>query len=398
MRNRCPLSLLVLFPLVTLLVAPLPTFGQESPETEYVPEKDGSPASANRAEEGWDGALSLGANLSMTSNQGVVGQTDGFSALFGLSTNGALEFVSGDHELHNTLTLTENFAQTPQLDRFVKNQDSLVAQSLYNYFFLPWTGFFGRADVETTVFETNNVTPEPASYVVTRNDGSQETFDDFDQLKVADAFSPTSLGQSAGVFVKPVRLDQFQLTSRFGLGARETLADGVLIIEDDPGTDPIEATELSSVFQGGFEVFLGFEGTFETQRISYSAGATGLLPIVNNDPENRDPFELFRTGVVGSVNFNAFEWLSINYNLKVLRDVQLVDETQVQNNLMLTLNYSLIERSKTKKTKTTEEKLQEATERAEKAEERVQKLEQKVETLEQGDGEGSDDGSSDDAK
>lgn len=363
-------------------------------ETEYVP---GDHPEQSEAEiEGWNGQLSIGGNVNLSSNQNVVGETDGFTALLGLSTNGALEYNSGSHQWENSLTLNESFARTPSLGQFVKNTDTLAVESLYQYYFLPWSGMFGESTFETTLFTTNNVTSEPRDYVVTSPDGSQETFTGFERFELGGPLQPTSISETAGLFVKPVRETPFTLTLRGGIGARETLAQGVRAVDDNPDTDPIEVTDLRNVYQAGLEAFVGAKGELPERHISYRLGASGLLPILNNDAEDRGPVELFRYGLTGQVSFDALEWLSINYNMRILRDPQLIERTQVQNNVLLSLKYALIEAREPEKDEepSTEEKLEQMRKRAEEAESRVEELENKLED----DEEEKDDATAEDAE
>ncbi|MFB6375503.1 MAG: hypothetical protein ABEN55_20835 [Bradymonadaceae bacterium] len=282
-----------------------------------------------------------------------------------------MNYTAGSHKWDNSLTINEGFARTPSLDQFVKNTDTLAAETLYQYYFLPWSGIFGESTVETTVFTTNNVTAEPSNYLVTRADGTEQTFSNTTQLQLGGPLEPTAFSESAGFFVKPVRETPFTLMVRTGIGARETFADGVLAVKDNPETDPIEVSELSNVYQGGLEAFVGAEGAFPERKISYKIGAHGLLPVINNDDENRSSVQLFRYGVNGEVTFDAFDWLSISYNAKVLRDPQLIEETQVQNNLLLNVKYSIIE------PREPEKKAEEPS-----AEEKLEKMRQRVEELE----------------
>ena len=381
--------------LVAISLGVVPATVHAEDETEYVPGEQ--PAKSDDEVEGWNGKLALGANVNLSSNQDVVGETDGFTALLGLSTNGALEYNSGAHQWESNLLLNESFARTPSLGEFVKNTDTLALESLYQYYFLPWSGAFGEATFETSLFTTNNVTAEPRDYVVARTDGTEERFNQIGTFELAGPLDPTSVSESAGIFVKPVRKTPFTLVIRGGIGARETLAQGVRAVDDNPDTDVIEVTELRDVYQAGAEAFAGAQGEFPERDITYKIGGTGLLPLLNNDPQDRGAVELFRYGLTGQVNFNVFEWMSINYNARILRDPQLIEKTQVQNNLLLTVKYSLIEAREPEgeKPPTTEEKLKMMQQRAEEAEGRVEELEKRVDELE-GDENGGDDADGED--
>ncbi len=362
----------------TVLTVASPAHAQNDTEPELV--EDDQTQRAQESIDGWNGRLAIGGNLNATSNDDVVGETDGFSALFGLNTTGALNYVSGPHELQNTLNISESFARTPSIGQFVKNNDSFTLDSLYQYFFLPWSGAFGQASLETSLFTTNSVTAESRDYIVQRTDGTTDTFDQIDTFELASPLSPTTLSETVGLFVKPVRETPFTLSVRAGVGARETFAADVLAVDDQEGTEPIEVTELRDVFQGGAEAFAGAEGTFPDRKISYEIGLQGFLPVINNSAGDRSPVELFRYAANGVVSFDAFEWMSLSYNARILRDPQLIERTQIQNNVLLNFSYSIIEPREPEEDQEPTD-LEKARQRAEEAEQRAERLEEQLEAM-----------------
>lgn len=293
-----------------------------------------------------DATLSTAASVSLTSNKDVVGEIDGFSTLFSLGVTGGLTYINGAHLWQNTLTVNEAWARTPTLDQFVKNNDDLDYESLYNYFILKWFGPFARFNLQTSVFDTTVVTAEAKDYVITRNDGTTDTLTGVTEVPLSSSLEPTTFNESIGLFAEPVRSDPLIWKIRIGAGARETLADGVLAVKDDDSTDAIELTELSDVYQGGLEAFTGVEGKLSDGRFTYRAGASALLPFLNNDSQDRTAIDLLRWGLHAGLEASVVEWLSVNYSLNVLKDPQLLDVAQVQNNVLLTFKYTLIKPDK----------------------------------------------------
>lgn len=287
--------------------------------------------------------LSLNAGAALTQNKDVVGGIDGFSTLFSLGVSGGLIYTNGLHSWQNSLTIDESWARTPALKEFVKNNDQLELESLYNYFLLEWFGPFARLSLTTAIFDTEIVTAEPEVYAITRLDGTVETRT-ATSLKLAESLEPLTLNQSFGLFAEPVRTNPLRWKLRIGAGARETFANGVLAIKDDADTkNIIEAVELDDVFQAGIEAFTGAEGKFDGGRFTYAVGATALMPFLNNDEQDRSTIDLLRWGLRADVTVAVTEWMGLNYGLKVLHDPQLLDAVQVQNNLLLTFKYTLIE-------------------------------------------------------
>lgn len=371
---------LVIPGLLTLLFAP-PVRTQTDEAVVDDPEK--VRAEADEEERNWEGVLTIGGNVNITSNQDVVGQNDGLYEVLGLTVNGETTYSNRPDEFRGTLDINETYARTPSIGEFVKNTDSVDAEGIYNRYFLPWSGGFGRLAVETTIFENYNVTGSPRAYRIVRPDGSEATRSAVRRFRLSDPFKPTSLNQSVGAFAHPYESTPFTFRARLGFGARETFSSGVLVTDDDSETSELDVRELESVYQGGLQAFLGADGTFPSQNLTYEVGATTLLPVLNNDRQDRSAVELTRVGVAAGLTFGAFEWLSSSYRLEVTRDPQLIDETQIQHNVLLTLKYDVITRRDEDTGPTTEEKLDEAQNRIKSLEERIQQLEQ--------DDEGADD-------
>lgn len=327
-----------IWPAVSLLIGlaiSSPGFAQNAPEEEL--------PSPTGLDPGWNASLSINGNASFTSQQDVVGQTDGTSALLGLSLSGESTFVSGNHEWLSSLAIEESFARTASLPEFVKNSDSVVLDSLYQYYFVDWAGVYGHGAAQTSIFANNRVTGSPTDYRVVRPGGEVQVFRDETRFRMTDPFVPTSIDESAGAFVKPIRREKVTVAVRSGLAARQTLTGDALVADDSGETPEVDLEELSDVFQGGFELFAGVSGKFPERRFDYRLGVTGFLPVVDNDVEDRSPTELARIGVNGKLTFQAFDWLGASYGLQVVRDPQLVDETQVTNNLFLNLSYTLVD-------------------------------------------------------
>ncbi|MDB4973339.1 MAG: hypothetical protein JWN48_1680 [Myxococcaceae bacterium] len=281
--------------------------------------------------------FTLAANLNVASNRAVVGQLNGNSVLFGASALASVSYLRERHEWLNTASLAETWSKTPAIGQFIKSNDLLNVQTLYNYFLREWTGPFLRANVQSSILKTDRVT---ATDVVYREAGNPANTRTTNKLKLSDSFQPFTLTESLGWFFQPVRSDVFNTYARVGLGGRHTFADGALAIKNDK--DPLmnTFTVLSDVHQAGAELFAGVDGKELGGRILYNLGLSALFPILNNDDTSRSIAKLTRVSLQGAVGMGIFSWLSINYQLKVLRDVQLVDAIQVTNSLLLSLQYT----------------------------------------------------------
>ena len=291
---------------------------------------------------GLDGRFGVKGSFNLVSNSNVIGQIDGTSLLLSGSLLGGLDFIQGRHEVRNTLIWNSSWARTPVVDEFVKNYDNIELEDLYSYYVTPWFGPYGRLSFRSSLFETNRVTADQIDYSIDRLDGTTDT-PTTDRLELADPFEPFELTQSVGLFTNPVREQALDLSIRLGFGARQALAEGTLVVQDDSATDVVEVVEIDDAIQAGFEGFLGVAGDFPEQRTSYRAGFEALVPVANNDDTGRSAWELTRWALTGGVTFSMFEWLGLSYDLRLVSDPQLLEKTQVQNSLLLTFQYTFFE-------------------------------------------------------
>jgi hypothetical protein len=322
-------------------------------------------------------SLALTGTISLVNNANVVGQVDGLSALVGLGVTGGLDYVKDRHILRMTLSINESVARTPVIDEFVKTNDVVALEGLYNYFLTSTLGAFGRLKLETSAFAADDVRGVLTSWVEKPREAG-------------DPFSPFTISESAGGFAEPIHGDKLALTLRFGLGGRHTFASSVLLIDDDDATPEVELMRLSNVHQLGVEGFAGATGTLKEGKLTYKAGFSVLVPFVNNDDFDRSAGELARIALESSLTVNVFDWMSLVYSLNVTRDPQLFPDgeelTQVQNNLLLTFSFALVkkkEKEKEKEKSDEEKALEAANQRAVAAESARDLAQAKVVELEQ---------------
>ncbi len=346
--------------------------------------------------DGWNPSLAVSGTLNLVSNTNVVGQVEGLSMLMGLGLAGGADYINGKSVIRNELKISESFARTPVIKRFIKTDDKVSVASTYNYFLSDFLGGFGRLKAETSIFSATAITANPENYAIagagtnptTRNVTS-------DDLQVAAAFKPFTFTESIGAFADPIRTKPLHLSLRGGLGGRHTIASGVLVENDDSLTaDVIELQELTNVHQAGIELFAGLTGKAKEDRVSYSAGASVLVPFINNDDFDRSAFELTRIGFEASATVAVFDWMGLVYKGSIAVDPQLFPKggelTQYQTSLLLTFNYTLIDREKGIKAlkkeaaeKAAKEEKEAAEKRAVEAEERAKELERQLEEAKQ---------------
>lgn len=332
--------------------------------------------------EGWSPFLTVTSTVALADNSSVVGQVDGFSTLFGLGLTGGADYVKGPHLFRTTLAITEGYAKTPVVDDFIKTTDAAKLDGLYNYFFDPHFGAFGRVGFATTLFDTVDIRGTPTSWVEVNPVMGQPTIPlttNGLRQPLSDAFKPFSINESLGLFADPINTDRIALSFRAGLGGRHTFADGVFVNADDKSTPEVELTELQSVEQAGFEGFAGAIGKLDKGKANYKAGLSVLYPFVNDDKFDRTAGKLTRLAFEGAVVFNVYSWMGLVYNLNIIRDPGLFaagqDKVQIQNSLLLTFQLSVVKKKEKPKeappTTPAEIQLKATQERAERAEQRV---------------------------
>lgn len=349
-------------------------------QAQLVPKEDSLAGAKDEDVNGWNKSLAGTATLNMVSNSSVVGQVDGTSLLFGLGLAGTADYVEGKSVFRSTLAISESVARTPVLDDFVKTNDVIQLEGIYNYFLTKKFGLYGRGAITTSLFAATDRRAEPTTWII-KGEADPLKAGAF-SLRLADPGKPLTLNESVGVFLDPKRSEKFSLNLRAGFGGRETFADGVLVIDDNKDTAEVELVSLSNVYQLGFEAFAGVSGKLKKGKVTYRSGLSALFPVVNNDADDRSVTDLARIGFEGNLTVNVFDWMSLVYNLSIVRDPQLFpagqELTQVQNNLLLTFKYALVEKKKKeKKAEPTaaEKELAEAKARAEAAETKLKALE-----------------------
>ncbi|WP_437304335.1 hypothetical protein [Sorangium sp. So ce388] len=308
-------------------------------ETTYVE----APATNPGRVEGWSPGLLLGGTFNLANNRSVVGQADGTGISAGFVLEGSLDFNKAAHELRTTLGAGAGVTRTPALDAWVKTRDALAFEAIYLYHVVPWFGPFGRFALDTQMFAGSDPRSAPTTYAITRADGTTEAITGT-RLHLSDPFQPATLKQSLGVFVQPVNRESVLVEARAGAGAQEVIASGALALGDDDGTPEVEVSELSSYNQLGAEAVIEASGALREKQIAYKAGIAALLPIVYSDldeGDERGALDLMNVDIVGGLSFKLVEWASLDYQLHVVRQPQLIDAWQVQNNILLTLSYAV---------------------------------------------------------
>jgi hypothetical protein len=327
------------------LSAPLASAADPA-KPDYVPDIEKPPAAPKKEEpkpEGFEPRLSAGVTLNLIDMRSVVGQADGLTVNLGIKLDGGLDYRQGKHEWRSSLILGEGIARTPVLGEFVKAKDDLFIESIYLYHVLPWVGPFARVSLQTAMFRGSDVRPAPVTYLILDENGATRALMG-KQLSLSDPFRPLTLKQSLGAFVQPIAREKLNVEVRLGAGARQTIADEQLAVGDDDKTPEIEVKELVNVYQAGVEVNASAWGDLLEKRVSYRASLELMTPLVYSDlpaGDQRGRLALTNIDVNATISFKLVEWATLDYELKAIKQPQLIDKFQVQNSLLFTLGVAL---------------------------------------------------------
>jgi hypothetical protein len=296
--------------------------------------------------EGWKKKIDLGASFSLSQNSNVVGSTDGTSLAMGATIKSSFDWARGNHEWLNTFNIQEIFTYTSSLEEFVKTTDEIKLRSAYLYHIssLPWLGPFGELKLKTALFRGRDVRNKDVTYQIKRPDGTTDDIVD-NTLRLSDAFAPLTLEQMIGAFARPIDKDHIKLEARLGVSAKQTFADNQLALSDDGDTDEIEVKETETIYQGGPALGVFLTGNLLTKKLLYYAQFESMLPAINNkaDSDDRNAADLTNLAFEAGFSLKVVSWASLSYSFKAIREPQLVDKWQIQNNLIVTFSYSLLD-------------------------------------------------------
>lgn len=307
--------------------------------------KEITPANSSKTL-GWNRSANLGLNLSFSSSQDVVGQTDGNSETYGLNLKSSFNYKATDSEWRNTITLLENITKTPTIPRYVKSNDELRIESLYLYSIpkYPKIGPYVRGEAFTPIFKGEDVRPTPETYEIQDPSGNVVSGPfASDTVRLTDGFRPLTTKESAGFFWKAKEEENLNILVRVGLGAVQVKADGqYALIGTDDTTGNIVVRELEDVNQAGLEMGLSVKGRFD-EKTSYELGAETLTPFINNRAEgdNRDAIRLTNIDSFAKLTSNITSWAAFSYDYRMKLQPQLIDRVQSVHMVVLSINYNL---------------------------------------------------------
>ncbi|MCB9730180.1 MAG: hypothetical protein H6744_12805 [Deltaproteobacteria bacterium] len=311
---------------------------------EYVPPAEEVKADKDKtkeSEQGWHYHLSLGASVAFGANDQVVGQQSGASWTLGFNLNGAVGLLRNKHDWRNTLSILENVTRSPALSEWVKSADTLDFQSIYYLHLAEWIGPFARFSLTTPLFKGREVRATPTDYSV----NGTVVASGVTSLKLTDPFQVLTLKESVGVFAQPVSKPSITIDTRAGFGVHEVFADGARVVADDAATaNVVELNELDSYVQAGVELAVEALGVLSEGKVNYGVGGEVMVPLVNDDPQDRSVGDLTNISAHARLSFKLVEWASLDIEAKALRQPQISEDWQKSIAMLLTFGYTVFEK------------------------------------------------------
>ncbi len=287
---------------------------------------------------GFTPLVTVSTNFILNKNESFIGKENGSYITTGLDFNGKFDIFHNNHDIRLSVAVSEQFSRTPVLERFTKSADSIKSDLSYLYYINNVFGPYSKAAIETTLLSSYYDTVDEATYE--KPDSSIKTTN---SMKLIPAFKPITIRESIGAFYNPINKKEINFEVRGGFGALHTMADNAYFIDDNKETSVIELKEYDSFNQGGASFLANFKGIISLNTaISYEAGIEILMPFLYEDTQKRSSTELTNYDMYINLSTQLTSWLSLNYQLKVLKQPQLLDEFQIQHNFTISLNYLLI--------------------------------------------------------
>jgi hypothetical protein len=304
----------------------------------YVIDGEAAAVDDKAKKDGIDWRVQAGATLNFSDNRSVIGQSDGSVITFGYKFGADVDWRLEAHEWRNRFAAAAALTRTPTVSDFVKAQDGVEVESIYLYHFVDWFGAFARVAWAAPMLRGSAVAGADTTFVVASLDGSVDTVV-ADRLPLSDPLKPSKFKESLGLFAQPLARPPITIELRAGPGARQVLASDQRAVDDDDATPEVEVTELDDVIQVGAEAVLEIWGSMAEKRVSYRVGAEVMTPLAHNSlpaGDDRGAFELTNVELRAELSFKLVDWASIDYQFKALREPQLIDVWQIQNQLLLT--------------------------------------------------------------
>jgi hypothetical protein len=283
--------------------------------------------------------LVLGVDGSLVHTQNVVGFANQMIGSASVFADGQLGWNNDPHFVSLLMQVEEGASQIRPVGEdplpLVKGVDRLRGDLLYTWYITPAIGPYARGAGETQAFATNVLTTSDTTFLSTLSDGTVQT--DFvaanGTFLVADPWAPTIVREGAGINTRFITNRWFNLNWRVGLGLRQNLYGGALLLADLPATPEVEYVQVES---------------FNEQGVESTIVLKALLPgwaVYATDVELFAGFETFTKPSVewrNTLSLRVTRNLSLNYYLNVDYLPVVVESAQLQQSILLRASWEIL--------------------------------------------------------
>ncbi len=329
-----------------VLFVSLRGYAQEPKKEDILPEKRPEETAAKAdapVKQGWMRRLSLGLVGQYSESENVTGKPNGNSSTLGTKDNFKMNLVEGQSEWRNEVDLVFTNSRSTALPRTIKSEDSLKLETIYLFHLasMPQVGPYARANVQTQMADGYDERASDVTYVVTDLNGGVQTTTD-DRLKLTDGFRPTTTKLSLGGFYDILRSVPVNAEFRLGAGYRHFAANGQYVVRDVATTPEIEVFGIETTKQFGAETGLTVGGDLMEKKVTYKLNGEVLVPYWERpkpEPDNKTPMERKITEVTFDLALHLMANLSLNYQMKSVRDPAVYDKAQTTQSVLANLSY-----------------------------------------------------------
>ena len=225
--------------------------------------------------------------------------------------------------------------------------DSFDWTSTYMYEIpgIPWMGPYGRLRVMSSIFEGYTVKPEDTTVTRLEADGTvigaPTVVKGRKNIALTDAFAPTTLRESAGLFARPYENPWFAPTFRLGAGAWQVLTRGGFTIKADDPTAGLTVQRMTDSNQAGSEAELAIVGKL-AENTGYKLGSGVMYPFWSDLPQTPTGTDALNSEFSVGINVKLADWMGLDYSFKAVRYPLIVDDWQISNSLLLSITAAIL--------------------------------------------------------
>ncbi len=284
----------------------------------------------------WDLSLLVGGSVSFNKSDAVIGKSDGMT----LDISAFLEMVGGykqdRHFVYSRLYLEEEGSLSLPDALYTTTVDTLDLDLLYMWRWVRWFGPYTRLSFDTQMVPGIEEFGDPTTVQKFASDGTTLLNPDAEpvlDVELTPPFSPLDFRYGAGgrFDINPVYW--FSLTSRLGVGARHLFTRGLFVKLSEEGSDPFQVQQADDITQVGLETSLITEARI-TRWIQLKLELDMLAPF--------DQFDQPVIDLRSTVTLRLASFASLAYTLVVSEDLELQEDTQVDQTVLLRFAYKIL--------------------------------------------------------